>query len=61
MAIVDKEVKFSELGIGDHFFDSYSGDWWTKISESRAVYEGNDKEHDYFAPDEIVTIEIEEV
>ena len=59
MAIIDKEVKFSQLGIGDHFFDSYSGDWWTKISDTKAVYEGYAKEFDYFAPDEIVNIKEE--
>ena len=59
MAFIDKEIKFSELGIGDHFFDSYSGDFWTKISDTKAIYEGYSKEFDYFAPDEIVNIKEE--
>ena len=34
------EIKFSELNVGDTFYDSYSGDFWTKISDTKAVYEG---------------------
>jgi hypothetical protein len=53
---MDKEIQFSELSIGDTFYDSYSGDFWTKISETKAVYEGYSKEFDYFEPSEIVVI-----
>lgn len=53
---MDKEMKFSELNIGQQFFDPYSGDFWTKISETKAVYEGYSKEFDYFEPSEIVVI-----
>jgi len=55
----DVETEFSNLDIGDHFFDPESGEFWVKTSSTNAkINSGTDSsDEDQFKPDDFVIIQ----
>lgn len=52
------KIKFGELKEGTRFFDTYSGEYWIKVSENMAFWddENADGDNDWFELDELVEI-----
>jgi hypothetical protein len=51
------KILFSQVKVGQRFFDPYSGDYWIKADDTTATEDLNDNGVDTFDPEEYVDVD----